>query len=98
MREVKAWSFAVPNLAGLCSFPTPRQLADSIKLINYLKDLDGFLGIHPMPPRGTMVIFRTKNDAIRAKNLLIYDLEINEIGNNIVECYIPEEYARVDNG
>lgn len=94
MKEVKAWSFAVPNLAGLCGIPTPKQLAHSRKLLNYLKDLNGFLGIHPMPPRGTMVIFRTKNDAIRAKNLLIYDLEINEIGKNIVECYIPEEYAR----
>lgn len=94
MKEVKAWSFAVPNLAGLCSFPTPKQIAHSKKLLKYLEGLDGFLGIYPMPPRGTMVIFRTKNDAVRAKNLLIYDLEINEIGKNIVECYIPEEYAR----
>ena len=93
MKEVKAYSLGVPNLAGTIGIPTPRQLKDSKKLLNYVSKLDGFLGIHPCPPDVTALIFRTKNDAIRAKNLLVCDLEINQIGN-VVECFIPEEYAK----
>ena len=94
MKEVKAYALGVPNLAGTTGKrPTRRELRDSQKLMNYVSKLDGFLGIHPQYPHGTALIFRTENDAKRAKNLLIYDLEINQIGN-VVECFIPEEYAQ----
>ena len=93
MKEVKAWGFAVANLAGTCGIPTPRQLRDTYKLLDYVKKLDGFMGVHPCPPHGTVLIFKTKQEAIRAQNLLKFDLEINEIGKHVVEIYIPEEYA-----
>lgn len=93
MNKVKAYALGIPNLAGTCGIPTSRQLRDSRKLIKYVSKLDGFLGIHPCPPDGTALIFRTKNDAIRDKKSLVCDLEINQIGN-VVECFIPEEYAR----
>ena len=91
MKEVKAYALGVPNLAGTVGIPTPKQLRDSKKLIKYVSKLDGFLGIHPCPPDGTALIFRTENDAKRAKNLLWYDMQINQIGN-VTECFIPEEY------
>lgn len=94
MKEVKAYALGVPNIAGTTGKrPTRKELRDSRILINYVTKLDGFLGIHPFPPHGTALIFRTENEAKRAKNLLIYDLDINEIGN-VVECFIPEEYAQ----
>ena len=92
MKEVKAYALGVPNIAGTVGIPTPRQIKDTKKLLDYVKNLDGFLGIHPTPPRGTALIFKTENDAKRAKNLLIHDIKINSIGN-VVECFIPEEYA-----
>ena len=93
MKEVKAWGFAVANLAGTCGIPTFRQMRDTQKLLDYIKNLDGFMGVHPHPPEGTVLIFKTKQEAIRAQNLLKFDLEINEIGKHVVEIYIPEEYA-----
>ena len=95
MKEVKAYTVAVPNLAGTVKGTLkPRMMRDSKKLLNYVQKLDGFLGIHPAPPHGTLLLFRTENDAKRARNLLISDLKLNQVGNNICECYIPEEYAR----
>lgn len=94
MKEVKAYALGIPNLAGTTGkFHTRKVWRDSKKLMDYVTKLDGFLGIHPQYPHGTALIFRTENDAKRAKNLLIYDLKINQIGN-VVECFIPEEYAQ----
>lgn len=94
MKEVKAYALGVPNLAGTTGkFHTRKVWRDSKKLMDYVTKLDGFLGIHPQYPHGTALIFRTENDAKRAKNLLVYDLKINQIGN-VVECFIPEEYAQ----
>lgn len=95
MKEIKAYTVGVPNLAGTIRGTfRPRYLKDSKKLLNYVQKLDGFLGVHPAPPHGTLLIFRTENEAKRARNLLIHDLKLNEVANNICECYIPEEYAR----
>lgn len=94
MKEVKAYTLGIPNLAGTTGkFHGRKVWRDTKKLINYVTKLDGFLGIHPDYPHGTALIFKTENDAKRAKNLLIYDLKINQIGN-VVECFIPEEYAQ----
>ena len=93
MKEVKAWGFAVPNLAGTVGIPTFRQMRDTVKFLNYVKKLDGFIGVHPNPPDGTVLIFKTKHEAIRAQNLLKFDVELNVVGEHIVEVFIPEEYA-----
>lgn len=92
--EVKAYTVAVPNLAGtLPGTMKPKELRDTKKLLNYCKKLDGFLGIHPMPPRGTLLIFKTENDAKRGRNLLANDLKV-QTGHNICEIFIPEQYAK----
>lgn len=95
--EVKAYTVAVPNLAGTVpgSF-TRGHIRDTKKLLNYVKKLDGFLGIHPAPPRGTLLIFKTENDAKRARNLLEHDLKV-QTGKNICEIWIPEQYAKGGN-
>lgn len=92
--EVKAYTVAVPNLAGtLPGITKPKELRDTKKLLNYCKKLDGFLGIHPMPPRGTLLIFKTENDAKRGRNLLANDLKV-QTGHNICEIWIPEQYTK----
>ena len=74
----------------------PKELRDTKKLLNYCKKLDGFLGIHPMPPRGTLLIFKTENDAKRGRNLLANDLKV-QTGTRICEIFIPEQYAKGGN-
>lgn len=93
--EVKAYAIAVPNLAGMLPWTMSRKhIKDSQKLLNYAKKLDGFLGIHPVPPRGTLLVFRSLNEAKRARNLLANDLKINQIGDHITEIFIPKQYAQ----
>ncbi len=95
--EVKAYTVAVPNLAGtLPGTLKPRMLRDSKKLLNYASKLDGFLGIHPAPPHGTLLIYKTENDAKRARNLLANDLKV-QTGTHICEIFIPEQYAKGGN-
>ena len=92
--EVEAFTVAVPNLAGtLPGTMKPRMLRDSKKLLSYASKLDGFLGIHPAPPHGTLLIFKTENEAKRARNLLANDLKV-QTGTNITKIYIPEQYAK----
>ena len=95
-KEATAYTVAVPNLAG--TIPTaaalrPKAWRDTQKLLNYVKKLDGFLGIHPVPPRGTLLLFQTENDAKRARNLLAHDLDV-QVGTNIMQVFIPKEYAK----
>lgn len=92
--EVKGYTVAVPNLAGtIPGTLKPRMIRDSRKLMNYVKNLEGFLGVHPIPPRGTLLIFDTENNAKRARNLIANDLKV-QTGNNICEVFIPESYIQ----
>lgn len=94
-KEVKAYTVAVPNLAG--TIPgTLKHMKDTKKFLRYVKKLDGFIGIHPIPPRGTLLIFDTENNAKRARNLLDNDLKV-QTGTNICEIFIPEQYAKGGN-
>lgn len=93
-KEATAYTVAVPNLAGtIPGSNKPQHWRDTHKLLEYVKKLDGFLGIHPVPPRGTLLMFKTENDAKRARNLISQDLKV-PTGDNIMEVYIPEEYAK----
>lgn len=93
-KEVKAYTVAVPNLAGMIPGTLKQKhMKDTKKLLRYVKKLDGFIGIHPIPPRGTLLIFDTENNAKRARNLLDNDLKV-QTGTNICEIFIPEQYAK----
>lgn len=95
--EVTAYTVAVPNLAGtIPGASMPWHWRDSKKFLNYVMKLDGFLGVHPIPPRGTLLIFKTENDAKRARNLIANDLKV-QTGNNIMKILIPQEYAKGGN-
>lgn len=95
MKEVKCYTVAVPNLAGMIEGTfTPKHIKETNKLIKYVKTLDGFVGVHPVPPDGTLLLFKTENDAKRARNLLIHDLKINYVGDNICEVFVPAEYVK----
>lgn len=85
MKEVKAYTVAIGNF----SIPFTR---DQKKIIKILMKLDGFYGLHPAYPHGTLLLFDSENNAKRARNEL--DMYGVQTGRNICECFIPEEYAK----
>ena len=90
MSEVKLYTVAVGNA------PMPwhsRKVKKSAEqAIRFIAKLDGFVGVHPMPPRGTLCLFRTENDAKIARNKM--NAEGIKTGNNICECFVDEKYIQ----
>ena len=86
MKEVKAYAFAIGN------FSIPFVTRDQLKVIEALKKMDGFFGVKPEFPKGTLLIFKSENHAKRAMN----ELEAMGVktGGVVGECFIPEEYAK----
>ena len=85
MTEVKAYTVAIGNF----SIPFTK---DQKKVLKIIKNLDGFYGLKPCYPHGTLLLFNTENNAKRARNEL--DSLGIQTGTNICEVFIPEEYAK----
>lgn len=84
--EISVWTIAT----GILKLTKKR----SRKAVDYIKDLDGFVGVHPCFPKGMLWLFDTKNNAIRARE----DMESVGIktGDNICEVFISKEYKKGD--
>lgn len=78
VNEVKAYTVTVGNID-----PLNKKSRAAVKII---KKLDGLLGITPVYPRGTLIIFESENAAKRAKNFL--KTKGIQTGHNICECYV----------
>ena len=90
MSEVQLWAVAVGNLPMPWH---PRKIRKAgIAAFKFIKKLDGFVGVTPMPPRGTLCLFRTENDAKRGMNLM--NSEGIVTGKNICEVFVDEKYLR----
>lgn len=65
------------------------------KFVKYVSNLDGFQGFYPHYPHGTLVIFKTENDAKAGRNLIRnYSGYSGGTGDNIGEVYINKQYLR----
>lgn len=86
--EVSCYTVAIPNLP---LFPDKNVK----KFVKWINGLDGFVGFRPEYPRGTLLIFKTENDAKRARNQIrVYPGYQSVVGDNICEVYIPKEYVK----
>lgn len=63
--QIKCWAFGVGNLT---MNPLFRKMQKEI--IDLIKSQDGFKGLTPMYPRGTLLVFDTENNAKGARNIL----------------------------
>lgn len=81
---MKAYTVAIGNF-------NPRMRA-SVAAIEFIKTLDWLIGVHPEYPRGTILLFHTKNQAKIARNLL--ELKGIQAGRNICEVEIDDIYAK----
>lgn len=63
----------------------------SRKAVKFISTLKGLVGVHPHYPDGTLILFRTENDAKIARN----EMQSKGIltGRNICEAEIDDKYA-----
>lgn len=85
MRE--AWTVAVGNLPLLWRFRKAVK-----KAIKTIEEQEGFIGLHPTYPRGTILLFDSENNAKGARNMLRY-YGIT-CGDNICKVYVEEKDYR----
>ena len=64
---------------------------DSTKAVEIFKSLEGFLFLSPIYPYGTLVHFKSLNDAKRGKNLM--EQKGIKTGNNITHHYCDKDFT-----
>lgn len=85
MTEIKCYAFGIGNLSL-----NPLTLRKQNRILKRIQGLEGFIGIHPAYPGGTLVIFDTENNAKGGRNLM-RSWEI-ECGREIGEIYVDSRY------
>lgn len=85
--EVSAWTVAT----GMLPVP-PFIPKKSNQAIEFIKKLDGFLGIFPCGADGTLWLFESLNKAKVAKNKM--DAKGIATGDNICEVFVNKMYLR----
>lgn len=82
--EVRAYAFGT-NFA-----PTkPSRRAD--KILGILQGTDGLIGVHPLPPRGSLMVYKTENDAKIARNRMgAAGVFVGEIRS----CWVDARFVR----
>lgn len=85
--EVKVYTVAVGNLPIIKFFMT-RACREAIEII---RGQEGFIGLAPCRPHGTLCLFKTLNDAKSARNIM--RMEGIECGDNICEVYINRKFV-----
>ena len=80
---MKAYTVAVGNINPL--------MRASRYALKFIKKLNGFIGVHPHYPDGTLILFRTENDAREGKSRM-ESMGI-KTGINICECEIDDKYG-----
>lgn len=85
--EVSVYTVAVGNISLNPLFKKRQKQA-----LDYISSLDGFIGLYPHPPYGTLCLFKNKNDAKAARNLM--KSKGIGTGKNICEVYIDKKFLR----
>lgn len=85
--EIEVWTVAVGNLPILPKELMPKGVTEAIKLI---KEQEGLIGVTPMYPRGTLLLFDTENNAKGARNMLRFNGV--KCGDNICKAFVDAKY------
>lgn len=85
--EIEVYTVAVGNLPMLPKFLMPKGVKEAVKLI---KEQEGLIGVTPMYPRGTLLLFDTENHAKGARNVLRF--RGVQVGTNICKAYVDKSY------
>ena len=86
--EVSCFAFGIPNIP-ISNNPK------IVRLIEYIKGLEGFVGLYPFYPHGTLLIFDTENNAKGGRNLIRAYSELPvETSKEIGEVFINKKYLK----
>jgi hypothetical protein len=85
--EVSVYTVAVGNLTL-----NPFRMKKQKEALAYIQSLDGFVGLYPHYPDGTLCLFKTENEAKGARNLM--KAKGIMCGKNIGEVYIDKKYVK----
>lgn len=89
MKEKRVFTVAIANMPyRISDFINPKIMRDANKAVEFVQRQEGFIGIHPEPPRGTLCLFATENQAKRARNAM--ESAGIKCGTNICEVFIPD--------
>ena len=76
--EVEAWGVGINDL-------------DAMKHVEDIKAARGFIGVNLSHPQGTLLLFKTENDAKICRNILEY--ANCRVGRGVAKVFVPKEYA-----
>ena len=85
--EIEVYTVAVGNLPLLPKFLMPKNVTKAIELI---RDQEGLIGVTPMYPRGTLLLFDTENNAKGARNVLRFNGV--KCGDNICKAFVDKRF------
>lgn len=57
------------------------------KAVKFINTLPGFVGVHPVIGRGTLLLFKTEQQAKEARKAI--KAKGIQVGDNVTECYVP---------
>lgn len=83
--DISLWTVAIGELDPF-ALGEKKKAQDAV--IAFVGQLPGFVGIHPVFGRGTLLLFRTKEQAKDCREALIS--KGCPVGKNVGECYAPE--------
>ena len=72
------WTVAIGNFN-----PFKKESREAVK---FIKDLEGLVAVHPVYPKGTLLLFDSENNAKGAKNLM--EAQGIQCGRNICRGWI----------
>lgn len=85
--EVSVYTVGIGNFKP---FAIGKQKKVQDEVLDFIKKLEGFIGVYPYYPHGTLCLFKTENDAKRAKNSM--QAKGIQTGKNIGEVYVDKKY------
>lgn len=88
--EIEAWTVAVGRIPLI---PWKKGMREAIKLI---KEQKGFMAVHPVIGKGTLLLFDSENNAKGARNVLRYHGV--QCGNEICKVYVDKRYLGGSDG
>lgn len=88
--EVTCYTVAIGNLPML--FHSRKVKKRAMEAVKFISEIEGFVGLYPFYPRGTLCLFKTENDAKRARNIM--RTKGIETGTNIGKVYVDKKYIK----
>lgn len=84
--EISLYTVAIGEIDPFATGEKAKAQEDAI---NFIKERPGFVGVHSVVGRGTLLLFRTEELAKLARDAL-KDRGC-PVGKNVTECYVPKK-------